>query len=80
MLESKYQAKVIKQLRSEGYYVIRIIQASVAGIPDLIAMKAGETRLIEVKAKRGVLSKIQQYRHEELRAHGLTVEVWKSGD
>jgi len=62
-------------LRSEGWYVVRIIQASVAGIPDLLAIRGAETKFVEVKAKGGKVSKIQQYRHDEMRAHGIVVEV-----
>ena len=38
----------------------------------------GEIRFVEVKAKRGRLSKIQRYRIDELKKQGFRVEVAKS--
>jgi len=40
----------------------------------------GEIRFVEVKAKRGRLSKIQKYRIDELKRLGYEVKVAKSND
>ena len=38
MAEQQIQTKRIKQLESEGYYVIKLIKTNKNGIPDLIAI------------------------------------------
>ena len=77
--ESSYQKTLIKQFESEGYLVLKLIQVQKAGYPDLLLMKPnGEIRFVEVKAKRGRLSKIQRYRIDELKKQGFRVEVAKS--
>lgn len=77
--ESSYQKTLIKQFESEGYLVLKLIQVQKAGYPDLLLLKPnGEIRFVEVKAKRGRLSKIQRYRIDELKKQGFRVEVAKS--
>ena len=76
MLESARQTKIKKQLEKEGYFVIKLIKTSVNGIPDLMALKNGETIFIEVKQPKGVLSEIQKYRIKELREKGFLVYIW----
>jgi Holliday junction resolvase len=77
MLESKIQAKIIKKLENEGYFIIKIIRCNKAGIPDILALKNGKAIFIEVKQPKGVLSTIQKYRIEEMRAKGLNVKIWQ---
>jgi Holliday junction resolvase len=76
MLESARQTKIKKQLEKEGYFVIKLIKTSVNGIPDLMALKNGDTIFIEVKQPKGVLSEIQKYRIKELREKGFLVYIW----
>ena len=76
MLESKIQAKLIKQLESEGYYVIKLVSTNKSGIPDLIAIpKNSDVVFYEVKQKSGKLSKLQEYRIKELDNHGVKTNV-----
>jgi Holliday junction resolvase-like predicted endonuclease len=78
MLESKIQAKKIKELEKEGYYVIKLTLTNKPGIPDLIAIPPNSDVLfIEVKKPDGKLSKLQEYRLKELEKHGVKVEVYK---
>lgn len=78
MLESKIQRKKIKQLEQEGYYVIKLITTNKPGIPDLIAIpKNSDVLLIEVKSQNGNTSKLQDFRIEELKKHGVKVEIHK---
>lgn len=76
MLESKVQSKLIKKLENDGYYVIKLIKTNKNGIPDLLALKEKEIYFIEVKAKNGKLSKIQEYRLEELKEKGFKTDVF----
>jgi Holliday junction resolvase len=78
MTEQQIQSKRIKQLEAEGYYVIKLIKTNKNGIPDLIAIppKCGVI-FSEIKNSKGKLSKLQQYRLQELEAHGVTTEVYR---
>ena len=48
------------------------------GIPDLILLKDGVTIFVEVKAKKGRLSKVQEYRIQQLTEAGFEVRVEKN--
>lgn len=77
MTEQKIQAKRIKQLEKEGYYVIKLIQTNKNGIPDLVALREDCILFSEIKTKTGRLSKIQEYRLKELKKHGFETEVFR---
>jgi|TARA_R100001129_G_scaffold186383_1_gene177891 Holliday junction resolvase len=78
MTEQQIQKKRIKQLESEGYYVIKLIKTNKNGIPDVIAIPPGADVLFsEIKTAKGKLSKIQEYRLKELKNHGVRTEVYK---
>jgi Holliday junction resolvase len=78
MTEQKIQAKRIKQLEKDGYYVIKLINTNKNGIPDLIAIKKGADVLFsEIKTKTGKLSKIQEYRQKELEKYGFKTEIFR---
>jgi Holliday junction resolvase len=77
MSEQQIQAKRIKELEAEGYYVIKLIKTNKNGIPDLVAIAPGSNVLFsEIKTKKGRVSKLQDYRMSELRNHGLRTEVY----
>lgn len=77
MTEQQIQSKRIKQLESEGYYVLKLIKTNKNGIPDLLAIPPDSDVLFsEVKTKRGKLSKLQEYRLKELKKHGVKTEVY----
>ena len=68
MTEQQIQSKRIKQLESEGYYVLKLIKTNKNGIPDLIAIPPNCGVLFsEVKRPKGKLSVIQEYRLKELK-------------
>ena len=76
MTESKYQSKIIKEYESNGFYVIKLIKTNKNGICDLLCLKKGhEPIFIEVKAKKGVVSKLQEYRIKELKELGFTAFI-----
>ena len=78
MKESAIQAKRIKQLEAEGYYVIKLIKTNKNGIPDLVAIPADCGVIFsEVKTPKGKLSVLQKYRLKELDNHGITTEVYR---
>ena len=78
MKEQQIQSNKIKELESQGYYVIKLINTNKNGIPDLIAIPPNSDVLfVEVKKPDGKLSKLQEYRLKELKNHGVKVEVFK---
>ena len=78
MTEQQIQSKKIKELESNGYYVIKLIRTNKNGIPDLIAIpKNSDVIFIEVKSEKGKTSKLQDFRIQELKEHGCTVHITK---
>lgn len=78
MKEQQIQAKKIKELEAQGYYVIKLINTNKNGIPDLIAIPPNSDVLfIEVKGHNGKVSKLQEFRHQELADKGIKVEIFK---
>jgi hypothetical protein len=78
MTEQQIQSKKIKELESQGYYVIKLVKTNKNGIPDLLVLpKNSDAFFIEVKKEGGVLSKLQEYRINELNKHGLQTQILK---
>jgi hypothetical protein len=78
MTEQQIQNKRIKELESEGYYVIKLIKTNKNGIPDLIAIPPNCGVLFsEIKKPKGVVSELQKYRLKELKKHGVKTEIYK---
>ena len=77
MTEQQIQSKRIKQLESEGYYVIKLMKTNKNGIPDLLAI-APEARVLfsEIKTPKGKTSELQKYRLKELKDYGLRSEIY----
>ncbi|MGI9555915.1 MAG: VRR-NUC domain-containing protein [Cyanophyceae cyanobacterium] len=78
MTEQQVQSKKIKELEAEGYYVIKLIKTNKNGIPDLVALHPTNNVLfVEVKTKKGRVSKLQEYRMKELKEYGFDAEVYR---
>jgi len=78
MTEQQIQSKRIKQLESDGYYVLKLTTTNKNGIPDLLAIpKNSDVLFIEVKKPKGKLSKLQEFRLKELKNHGVRTEVYR---
>ena len=78
MTEQQIQSKRIKQLESEGYYVLKLIKTNKNGIPDLLAIPHNcEVLFSEVKRPKGKVSAIQEYRIKELQQHGVKTEIYR---
>jgi len=78
--EQDIQAKRIKQLEADGYYVLKLITTNKNGIPDLVAIPPDSGVLFsEIKKPNGRLSKskLQKYRIKELEKHGCKTEVYR---
>ena len=79
MTEQKIQAKLMRRLEKEGYFVIKLIVTNKKGIPDVLALKEGEPpRFIEVKTPKGKLSKLQEFYQRHLKEkYAFTTEVFR---
>jgi Holliday junction resolvase len=73
MLESAIQTKIKKYLEREGWMVVKCIQMSLNGWPDLQAHKDGTTIFIECKQPGKKATPLQLFRHEQLRKKGFEV-------
>lgn len=71
--ESTIQRKVRLRYEKNGWLVVKIIQCTLNGWPDLQAHKVGITVFIECKATGAQLSNLQKFRHKQLREKGFTV-------
>ena len=76
MLEQAIQKKISDRLKKEGWIVVKLIKTTMNGIPDLMALRNGETLFVEVKQPKGKLAPIQELRIQELKDQGFRVEVW----
>lgn len=78
MTEQQIQSKRIKELEQKGYYVIKLMKTNKNGIPDIIAIPPFSKVLFsEVKTATGKVSKLQEYRLNELKRHGVRTEVYR---
>lgn len=75
MLEQQIQSKIIKNLERDGWYVVKLITTTKAGIPDLLCLKQGRTVFIEVKRPGGKVSALQRLRMAELLKQGFEVII-----
>jgi len=70
ILESTIQSKIIKWLKSDGYFVTKLMGTSTNGIPDVLAIKNGKTIFVEVKRPGRKAEPLQEYRMKELNMKG----------
>lgn len=73
--ESTIQKKIRLRFETRGYLVVRIIQTTKNGWPDLQCHLNGQTVFIETKATGKTAKPLQLYRHKQLREKGFTVHT-----
>lgn len=74
-LESDNQSKIIKRYEADGWYVIKLIQTTKNGIPDLLLLKDGTAFFIEVKREGREPEPLQKLRIKELKKFGIKTIV-----
>ena len=75
--EQQIQSKLIKQLESDGYYVIKLSVTNKTGIPDLLAIQKGSNvHFIEVKRPGQKPRPLQVYRIKELKKHDIKATIY----
>jgi len=70
-MASTFQSKRIKQLRADGWLVIKTIKLSEAGFPDIFAFKNGVAIMEEIKTGNDTLAPLQRHRIDQLIAQGF---------
>jgi Holliday junction resolvase-like predicted endonuclease len=81
MEESIIQTKIKDHLKKRGYLVVKIIQCTLNGWPDLMAMKDGKCVFIEVKRDGEPLAPLQEYRRGQIRKAGCQhITAWGIDD
>lgn len=73
--ESALQRKVIRDLKSSGWFVVKMVTTNVPGIPDTWIGRDSRCAWIEFKARGKKLEPLQAHRHSELVQHGFPVFV-----
>lgn len=73
--ESVIQKKIRLRYEKQGWLVVRIIQTTKNGWPDLQCHLNGQTVFIETKATGKTAKPLQLYRHKQLREKGFTVHT-----
>ena len=75
MTESKIQKKIIDNFTDRGFLVIKLMKTNTNGIPDLLILKEGIAKFVEVKKPNGKISALQKYRIKKLRKQGFEAVV-----
>jgi Holliday junction resolvase len=70
MREQQIQGRIIKYLESVGAYCVKVVQATKAGVPDILCCHQGRFYGFEVKTATGRVSKLQEYNIERIREAG----------
>ena len=73
--EAMTQKMITKKLQQQGWLVVKIIQCTLNGFPDLMCLRNGITIFIEVKSSTGKPSPLQLYRHKQLTDNNFTTLI-----
>ena len=80
MRESQIQTKIIKYLNGIGAYTIKTITTNKNGCPDVICCLNGKFIALEVKADKGIVSKLQEHNIKQIKNSDGIAEVVRSVD
>ena len=75
MTESQIQKKIIDNFTNRGFLVVKLMKTNTNGIPDLMVLKDGVCKFIEVKKPNGKISELQKYRIKQLRKQNFDAVV-----
>lgn len=75
MTESQIQKKIIDNFTDRGFLVVKLMKTNTNGIPDLMVLKDGVCKFIEVKKPNGKISELQKYRIKQLRKQNFDAVV-----
>jgi len=78
--EQQVQKKITNFLEKQGAYVVKVVSATKAGVPDILACYKGRFLGIEVKkpSTKNNTSKLQDYNLDKIvEASGLSCVAWE---
>lgn len=73
--EQQIQKAISDYHESNGALVIKLMKTNCNGVPDLLILKDGVAKFIEVKKPGGKIAELQKYRIKLLRAQGFEAVV-----
>lgn len=68
--ESSIQSQIMQYLKQNGYYFFKTIKCNRLGIPDIIVCYCSHLIAIEVKSKKGKLTKQQELESIDIKKAG----------
>ena len=80
MKESSIQKKIIQSHESDGWIVVKLIQTTMNGIPDLLLLRNGRIAFVEVKRKGEKSTPLQIYIQNKIRSKNIDVFVTSNPD
>lgn|SRR5574343_808509 len=69
-MESSLQSKIIKYLKENGCYVVKVVTATRAGVPDILACYNGMFIGIEAKLNPKDITELQKYNIDKIKEAG----------
>lgn len=78
MKETTFEQAWSSRAAKKGWLSIKNIQTNLNGWPDRMFLKKGMIFFVEFKSKKGRLSKLQEYRINQIRKQGFHCFVIKS--
>jgi hypothetical protein len=73
MKESLIQKKIKETHEKDGWIVIKLIQTTLNGVPDLLLIKNGRAVFVEVKQPSKKSTPLQEYVQNKIREKGIDV-------
>ena len=70
-MASNFQSKRIKQLKDDGWLVLKTIKLNENGFPDIFAFRNGVAIMEEVKEGSDTLKPLQKHRIDQLIKQGF---------
>ena len=62
MTEQQIQKKIIDHYQNAGFLVVKLIKTNQNGIPDLMVLKNGICKFVEVKKPNGKIAQLQNFK------------------
>jgi hypothetical protein len=73
MKESAVQKKIRLTHEADGWLVIKLIQTTMNGVPDLLLLRNGRVAFVEVKRKGSKSTPLQEYIQNKIRSKDIDV-------
>jgi Holliday junction resolvase len=70
-MASNFQSKRIKQLKDDGWLVLKTIKLNENGFPDIFAFRNGVAIMEEIKGEGDTLKPLQKHRIDQLIKQGF---------